>query len=84
MDSKKEITESNKGAGTVVAPQEDAGTSGGQPNWTWGRQDTNHKKPPYNPNLYKLPQKSGWDKFWEFIGIGIFATVCNFLIRSCQ
>lgn len=82
--SNKKITESDKGADIVVAPQDDNGQSDNQPNWTWGRQDTNYRfspPPQYPSNLFR---KSGWDRFWEFIGIGIFATVCNFLIRSCQ
>lgn len=79
----KQITESDKGEDIVVAPQDDNGQSDNQPNWTWGRQDTHYKIPAPPQDMSRFFHKSGWDRFWEFIGIGIFMALCNLLIRSC-
>lgn len=74
----KITTKDKKGIDLVVTPQDDNKKSGYQPNWTWGRHDTNYNVRPLQPNQYKYPQKSGWDYFWEFIKIGIFREVCKF------
>lgn len=84
-EQSKKITESDNIADIIVtSPQADNSSSGYQPNWTWGKQNNHYSfsPPPQQPS--NLFHKSGWERFWEFIGIGIFATLCNFLIRSCQ
>lgn len=55
-----------------------SGTSGNQSNWS--KRNGYNPGPDYDFSRFK---KSKWEWLGEFIGIGIFACVCNFLIKAC-
>ena len=56
-----------------------SGTSGNQSNWS--KRNGYNPGPDYDFSRFK---KSKWEWFGEFVGIGIFAFVCNCLIRTCS
>lgn len=85
MDNVKEnkMPEEDKRQEIILVPRDESEKSDYQPNWTWGKQNTNYMVPHQQPYNFKYPQKSGWDIFWKFIGVGVFSTLCNMLIHSC-
>lgn len=55
-----------------------SGTSGNQSNWS--KRNGYNPGPDYDFSRFK---KSKWEWFGKFIGIGIFAFVCNYLFKAC-
>ena len=59
-------------------PNINFGTSGNQSDWSkW-----NDYNPRYDYDFSRF-KKSKWEWLGEFIGIGIFAFVCNYLLKAC-
>lgn len=59
-------------------PNNDVNESGNQSDWS--KRNGYNPGPDYNFSRFK---KSKWEWFGEFIGIGIFAFVCNYLLKAC-
>lgn len=72
---KKQNTELTKYS---EASNTSSGTFGNQSNWS--KQEFYSPRPDYDYSRFK---KSKREWFGEFIGIGIFAFICNFLIKAC-
>lgn len=73
--SKVEIIEKNK---VEEMPHDSRETSGNHSNWS--KRNYYNPRPDYDYSRFK---KSKWEWLGEFIGIGIFAFVCNYLIKAC-
>lgn len=59
-------------------PNNDVNESGNQSDWS--KRNGYNPGPDYNFSRFK---KSKWEWFGEFVGIGIFAFVCNYLLKAC-
>ena len=59
-------------------PHDSRETSGNHSNWS--KRNYYNPRPDYDYSRFK---KSKWEWLGEFIGIGIFAFVCNYLIKAC-